>query len=263
MKNIIYNENCLDTMSRMPDNYLDMALTSPPYGELRKYNGYAFPFEDIAKSLYRVIKPGGIVAWVVGYETKKNSRSLDPLKQALFFKEQCGFNFYDHLIYEKSSFSFPDKTRYYNIWEHIFLFSKGKIKTFNPIEDRPVKYTQSRGKSTQRQQDGSLKDTGRGIIQYKKVSRRFNIWRYSTGYGNSTRDKIAYEHPAIFPEKLAEDVILSWTNPGDLVYDPMSGSGTTVKVAQRLKRDWIASEMSSEYCKIITERLKLLQGADK
>ena len=134
--------------------------------------------------------------------------------------------------------------------------SKGKVKTFNPISDREVKYTQSRGKATQRQQDGSLKDTGRGIIQYKKVSRRFNIWRYSTGYGNSTRDKIAYKHPAIFPEKLAADVISSWTNQGDLVYDPMAGSGTTIKMAKLLKRNWIASEMSDEYCDIIKERLK-------
>lgn len=261
MINKIYNENCLDTMGRMPDNYLDLALTSPPYGELRTYNGYSFPFEDIAKELYRVVKPGGVVAWVVGYETKAGARGLDPMKQAIYFTEQCGFKLYDQIIYEKSSFSFPDKTRYYNVWEHIFLFSKGKIKTFNPIEDREVKYTQSRGKATQRQQDGSLKDTGRGIIQYKKVSRRFNIWRYSTGYGNSTRDKIAYKHPAIFPEKLAQDVILSWTNEGDIVYDPMSGSGTTVKMAQSLKRQWIGSEMSSEYCNIIKERLKMPEGA--
>ena len=243
-------------MERMKDDVIDLALTSPPYGKLRTYNGYSFPFEEIAKSLYRVIKPGGILAWVVGYETVKGSKSLDPLKQALFFKEQCGFTFYDHLIYEKSSFSFPDKTRYYNVWEHVFLMSKGKVKTFNPISDREVKYTQSRGKATQRQQDGSLKDTGRGIIQYKKVSRRFNIWRYSTGYGNSTRDKIAYKHPAIFPEKLAADVISSWTNQGDLVYDPMAGSGTTIKMAKLLKRNWIASEMSDEYCDIIKERLK-------
>jgi len=254
--NKVYNENCLDTMARMKDDVIDLVVTSPPYGKLRTYNGYSFPFEDIAKSLYRVVKPGGVVAWVVGYETIKGSRSLDPLKQALYFKESCGFDFYDHMIYEKSSFSFPDKSRYYNVWEHIFLFSKGKIKTFNPIEDRDVKYTQSRGKSTQRQQDGSLKDTGRGIIQYKKTSRRFNIWRYSTGYGNSTRDKIAYKHPAIFPEKLAADVISSWTNPGDLVYDPMAGSGTTVKMAQKLNRNWVASEMSDEYCDIIKERLK-------
>jgi len=145
----------------------------------------------------------------------------------------------------------------------MFVFSKGKAKTFNPITDREVKYTQNRGKSTQRQQDGSLKDTGRGNIKYNKISRRFNIWRYATGYGNSTWDKIAYKHPAIFPEKLAQDVISSWTNPGDLVYDPMSGSGTTVKMAQTAGRKWLASEMSAEYCDIIEQRLQIAKGATK
>jgi site-specific DNA-methyltransferase (adenine-specific) len=257
MINKIHNENCIDTMAKLGENSVDLTVTSPPYGDLRTYNGYSFPFEDIAKSLYKVTKPGGVVAWVVGYETKNGAKLLDPLKQAIYFSEQCGFNLYDQLIYEKSSFSFPDKTRYYNVWEHIFLFSKGKIKTFNPIEDRPVKYQQSRGRATQRQRDGSLKDTGRGIIKYKKVSRRFNIWRYSTGYGNSTRDKIAYKHPAIFPEKLAEDIILSWTNKGDVVYDPMSGSGTTLKIAKKLERQWVGSEISEEYCKIIKQRMKV------
>ena len=252
--NRIYNENCLETMKDMPA--VDLVVTSPPYGNLRTYNGYSFPFEDIAKGLTNVLAEGGVIAWVVGYETIKGSRSLDPLKQAIYFQEECGLLFHDHLIYEKSSFSFPDQTRYYNVWENIFLFSKGKPKTFNPIEDRDVKYTQSRGKATQRQREGELKDTGRGIIKYNKVSRRFNIWRYSTGYGNSTRDKVAYDHPAIFPEKLAEDIIKSWTNEGDLVYDPMSGSGTTAKCAKKLKRNWIASEISEEYCKIIEERVK-------
>jgi len=255
MINKIHNENCIETMKKMDAESIDLTVTSPPYGELRTYNGYAFPFEDIAKSLYRVTKNGGMVAWVVGYETKKGARQLDPLRQALYFTEQCGFILYDQIIYEKSSFSFPDKSRYYNVWEHIFLFSKGKPKTFNPIEDRDVKYTQSRGKATQRQQDGSLNDTGRGIIKYKQKSRRFNIWRYSTGYGNSTRDLVAYEHPAIFPEKLAEDIITSWSNEGDLVYDPFMGSGTTAKSSIKLGRRWIGSEMSEEYCNIIKERL--------
>jgi len=257
--NQVYNENCLDTMKRMEENFVDMVVTSPPYGGLRAYNGYSFDFENISKELFRALKPGGVVFWVVGYETIKGARSLEPLKQATYFVEECGFTFYDHLIYEKSAFSFPDKARYYNTWEHIFVMSKGKIKTFNPIEDRPVKYQQSRGKATQRQKDGSLLDTGRGIIKYKKVSRRFNVWRYSTGYGNSTRDKEAYEHPAIYPEKLAQDAIRSWSNEGDLIYDPFMGSGTTAKAAITLNRNWVGSEISQEYCEIINKRINNVQ----
>jgi site-specific DNA-methyltransferase (adenine-specific) len=257
--NIVYNEDCLATMKRMDDNSIDMVVTSPPYGSLRSYNGFSFDFENISKELYRVLKPGGVLFWVVGVETVKGSRSLETQKQAIYFVENCGFTFYDHLIYEKSSFSFPIKNKYYPVWENIYVMSKGKIATFNPITDREVKYTQSRGKATQRQVGGELLDTGRGIIKYNKTSRRFNIWRYSTGYGNSTRDKEAYEHPAIYPEKLAQDAILSWSNPQDVIYDPFMGSGTTAKSCLLLDRNYIGSEISKKYIDIIEKRLSKTQ----
>lgn len=79
---------------------------------------------------------------------------------------------------------------------------------------------------------------------------------YSVGGGISTKDKIAYNHPAIFPEKLVADQIKTWTNENDLVYDPFMGSGTTAKIAHLLKRRWIGSEISEEYVKISEERLK-------
>lgn len=258
MINKLHNEDCLLTMSKMPNNYLDLVIVSFPYGSLRDYNGYSFEFEKIAMEISRCLKDGGIFISVIGYPVVNKSKSLEPMKQAIYLVEECDLLLHDHLIYEKSSFSFPDASRYGNIWESIYIFSKGKPKTFNPIIDREVKYQQSRGKATQRQKDGSMNDTGRGIIKYNKLGKRNNIWRYSTGFGNSTRDKIAYKHPAIAPEKLMQDLIYSFSNENDLVYCPMAGSGTEIKGCIKLKRNWIASEISKDYCEnIIKPRLEI------
>ena len=252
--NKIHNENCLDTMKRMPDNFIDLTVTSPPYDNLRDYNGYSFPFEDIAKELFRITKKGGVVVWVVGNATVNGSETGTSFKQALYFKE-IGFKLHDTMIYEKNSMSMPDRNRYYNCFEYMFVLSKGKPKTANLIEDRKNRWAgaSSFGERSQRQKDGSLKKNGKGIV--KDFGARFNIWRYNTGAGYSTKDEIAFEHPAIFPEKLARDHVYTWSNENDIIYDPFMGSGTTAKYAHLLKRNWIGSEISSEYCEIAKKRL--------
>ena len=257
--NINYNESNLETMARMPDNFVDRTVTSPPYDDLRTYNGYSFDFESIAKELFRVTKQGGVVVWNVNDSTIDGSESLTSFKQAIYFVEVCGFKLHDTMIYEKNSMSMPDKNRYYNCFEYMFVFSKGKPKTTNLIEDRKNRWagTSSFGERSQRQKDGSLKKNGKGVV--KDFSARFNIWRYNTGAGYSTKDEIAFEHPAIFPEKLAYDHIRSWSNENDLVYDCFMGSGTTAKAAISAKRNWIGSEISKEYCEIIEKRLQPLR----
>jgi site-specific DNA-methyltransferase (adenine-specific) len=262
--NKIYNENCLDTMSRMPDNYIDLTVTSPPYDNLRQYNGYSFPFEDIAKELFRVTKQGGVVVWVVGDATVSGSETGTSFRQALFFM-QCGFSLHDTMIYSKTP-SFPaaegDK-RYSQSFEYMFIFSKGEPMHVTLLKDRKNKWggSQSWGKTSERKKDGTIKE--REKINVQEYGFRFNNWEYATGKGNTTRDEIAYKHPAMFPEKLAEDHILSWSNENDLVYDCFGGSGTTAKMAHKWKRNWILSEISSEYCEIAEKRLKpyLSQGS--
>lgn len=257
--NVNYNESNLETMAKMPDCFIDLTVTSPPYDGLRDYNGYSFDFESIAKELYRVTKEGGVVVWNVNDSTINGSESLTSFKQAIYFVEVCGFKLHDTMIYEKNSMSMPDKNRYYNCFEYMFVFSKGSPKTTNLIEDRKNRWagTSSFGERSQRQKDGSLKKNGKGIV--KDFGARFNIWRYNTGAGYSTKDKIAFEHPAIFPENLAYDHIRSWSNEGDLVYDCFMGSGTTAKAAISANRNWIGSEISKEYCEIIEKRLQPLR----
>ena len=254
--NKTFNEDCLDTMRRLPDNTIDLTVTSPPYDGLRTYNGYSFDFENIAKELYRTTKEGGVVVWIVGDKTIKGSESGTSFRQALFFKE-CGFNLHDTMIYQKDSISFPETNRYSQIFEYMFVLSKGKPKTVNIIKDRKNLHYNGRKKITggERQVEGDLKRRRKGNL-LKEFGARFNIWRVSAGHNKSTTDKIAFKHPAIFPEKLCRDHILTWSDDGDLVYDPFMGSGTTAKMAKLHNRNYLGSEISSEYCKIIDERLK-------
>lgn len=251
--------DCLQLMKGIPDGSIDLTVTSPPYDNLRNYNGFAWDFEGVARELYRITKDGGVVVWVVGDATINGSETGTSFKQALYFKE-CGFNIHDTMIYDKGSCPFPDKTRYYQCFEYMFIFTKGKIKTFNPLEDRKNKCGGEKILSTTlRQKDGSLKktsaelnNTGRTIKEYGV---RFNIWQISPGKGKSTRDEYAFKHPAIFPEQLAEDHILSWSNSGDVVFDPFLGSGTTAKMAVLNNRHYIGFELSNEYFGIACKRL--------
>ena len=253
--NKIYNENCLETMAKMPDNFIDLTVTSPPYDNLREYKGYSFAFEKIAKELYRVTKEGGVVVWVVGDATENGSETGTSFKQALYFKE-IGFNLHDTMIYQKISYM-PNKKakRYDGLFEFMFVFSKNTPKTFNEIIEERTNIEKSICKKDimVRQKDGSFKKSER--INKGTTKKVGNVWTYLNN-SNSTKDKIAFEHPAIFPEQLANDHIISWSNEGDLVYDPFMGSGTTAKMAHLQKRNWIGSEMSKEYCEIAEKRIK-------
>lgn len=249
----VYNEDCLETMSKMPDNFIDFIITSPPYDDLRNYNGYKFEFEKIAKELYRVLKSNGVMIWVVSDKTENGSETGSSFKQALYFKE-INFNIHDTMIYYKNNPMPQTGNRYHQHFEYMFALSKGNPKTFNPIKVK----TKYRGLA-------NMKNRGvNGSLNYKKVERSLekkvgNVFFYSIGGGISTKDKIAYNHPAIFPEQLVKDQILTWTNENELVYDPFMGSGTTAKVAEILNRKWIGSEISDEYVAICKERLKNLQ----
>jgi len=251
-KNKIIQGDCLEVMKDMSDNIVDLVVTSPPYDNLRDYQGYTFNFKEIAKELFRVIKDGGVVVWIVGDATIKGSETGTSFKQALYFKE-IGFNLHDTMIYQKSGLTFPEVNRYYPCFEYMFILSNGKPKTVNLIADKINKNPGGSG-GTFRQVNGDLtKGYGHKI---KNVGIRFNIWLYDTGYGKSTTDKMAFEHPATFPEKLASDHIKSWSNKGDLVLDPMNGSGTTTKMAKQLNRKYIGIDISEKYCKIARQRLR-------
>lgn len=252
--NKIYCENCLDTMARMPDEFVDLTVTSPPYDGLRDYNGYEFEFEKIAKELFRVTKKGGVVVWVVMDQVIDGCESLTSAKQKIFFVENCGFRVHDTMIYKRSGSGLPHENRYYNEFEYTFIFSRGKPKTVNLIKDRKNSYFNGKPKfRTVREKDG--KTYPRKTIQ-SEYNQRGNIWEYDAGLNLSSKDLISFNHPATFPENLARDHIYSWSNEGDLVYDPFMGSGTTAKMAHLQRRNWIGSEISQEYVDLANKRLE-------
>lgn len=271
-KNRIYNEDCLKTMSRMSENFIDLTVTSPPYDDMRsynnrikgvksEYNGYSFPFEPIAKELLRVTKEGGVVVWIVSDATVGGSETGTSFRQALFFKE-CGFNLFDTMIYAKPPRgAVGNNNTYWQSFEYMFVFSKGYPKTINLIKDRENKEARNGDNGTKRLQNGELLKLKRG--GYGEFGRRTNLWEYNIGKGHSASDEFAYEHPAIFPEKLARDHVRTWSDIGDLVYDPMMGSGTVAKVCLLEERDYLGSEINKEYCKIAEKRIAQINNLEE
>jgi len=246
--------DCVEIMKSFGDESVDLTVTSPPYDNLRTYNGYSFNFESIALELFRITKPGGVVVWVVGDSVINGSESATSFRQALFFKE-IGFNLHDTMIYEKSKAHVydPRQHRYKNTFEYMFVLSRGKPKTFNPIMDVPVNGAGKTYKVRQRLPNGNIRSDR--TVTLNDMQARGGVWVYEGGVNHSTVDKIAFEHPAIFPEGLARDHIISWSNPGDLIFDPFTGSGTTGKMALIENRNFIGCEISEDYLKIAESRI--------
>ena len=254
--NQFYTADCVEFMARMEAGSVDLTVTSPPYDSMRSYKGYDFNYQSIIQGLWRVTKPGGVVVWIVADETVKGDESGNSFRQALYFKE-VGFKLFDTMIYAKTpNGAYGSPRTYWGCFEYAFVCSKGMPKTINLIRDRENKTVVERDFVRHRRKDGTIRLNP--FSGMDKLGRRTNIWEYSTGKNISTRDKIAHKHPAIFPEKLAHDHVISWSNEGDLVFDPMSGSGTTCKVAKLSNRQYIGVDISDEYTAIAKQRLNSL-----
>ena len=256
----------VEQLRTVPDKSVHCVVTSPPYDNLRTYkDNPTFDLNGTTKELLRVLVDGGVVVWVVGDQVINGSESGTSFRNALAFMDG-GFNLHDTMIYEKNGPAHPDTIRYYAIFEYMFIFSKGQPKTFNPIKDRYNKWVGQkwskkddyRNKTQSfRQKNGELKTVVWSDNQGGEFGVRFNVWKYNVGHGYTTKDEIAYQHPAIFPEALAQDHILSWSNEGDTILDPFMGSGTTLKMARELKRNSIGIEINPAYISIAKERLRL------
>jgi len=259
--NKIIEGNCVEVMRQFDDNVIDLTITSPPYDDLRNYKGFVFPFEDIAKELFRVTKEGGIVVWVVSDATINGNETGSSFKQALFF-QQIGFNLHDTMIFRKTN-PIPQiyRKRYNNEFEYMFVFSKGFVKTHNPImvdclhAGLELNGTTYKNFSKNEQKREKLAKP----VKDKKI--KGNIWEYVVG--KKQEDQEAKGHPAPFPCQLVRDHIFSWSNPGDIVLDPMCGSGTTPRVACEMGRRYIGIDISHEYCEIARQRVKLIADAPR
>jgi site-specific DNA-methyltransferase (adenine-specific) len=250
----IYHGGCLEVMRTLPDGGIDLVVTSPPYDDIRTYdNGCTFDFPAVASQLIRILKPGGVIVWIVNDKSVDGSESGTSFRQALHFK-QLGFRLHDTMIWNKGAFGSVGDccVRYAPVFDYMFVFSKGKPKTFNPLRDRPnkTKGRRLRG-STIRRADGTcgpIRKASQGRVT-QEFGIRFNVWNIHNEKNNKTG------HPAVFPLSLAMDHIRSWSNPGDLVFDPFLGSGTTAAASMMLGRLCLGADISEKYCEIATKRL--------
>jgi site-specific DNA-methyltransferase (adenine-specific) len=250
--NNIYCGECAEMMSHLPDACIDLTVTSPPYDNLRSYNGYTFDFFAIARQLIRVTKPGGVIVWVVADQTVNGSETGTSFKQALYFMAK-GMRLHDTMVYHTGSQGAKGSNlAYWQAWEYMFVFSKGKPKTVNRIKDHKNIYAGTRNTSTRRRKDGSRQNER---FMTPDMSVRANVWYYPTGKGVSNKSALAFEHDAPFPDNLARDHILSWSNKGDLVFDPFVGSGTTAQMAMQNGRNYLGFDISPEYVELARKRV--------
>tara|TARA_R110000868_G_scaffold69244_2_gene204110 strand:- start:241 stop:1062 length:822 start_codon:yes stop_codon:yes gene_type:complete len=248
---IICGDN-VATMQTFPDACIDLVVTSPPYDNLRTYGGHSWDFEGVAQQLWRVIKPGGVVVWVVADATIDGSETGTSFRQALRFME-IGFRLHDTMIYRKVGGGAVGSHKcYWDGWEFMFVFSKGEPKAINRLKDKPNS-TAGTFRSPTRKNNEVGTRLQKERIEIADFSVRQNVWDYMTGVFN--RDDNT-KHPAPFPEALARDHILSWSNETDIVLDPFSGSGTTAKMARLMGRKAIGIEINQEYCEIARKRLR-------
>jgi site-specific DNA-methyltransferase (adenine-specific) len=252
--NQIIEGNCVEVMKNFDNDVIDLTVTSPPYDDLRNYKGYFFPFEEIVKELYRVTKQGGVVVWVVADATIDATETGTSFKQALYFKE-IGFNLHDTMIFRKKN-PIPQiyRKRYNNEFEYMFVFSKGVVKTHNTIMVDCMHAGLELNGTTYKNysKNDQIREKMAKPVKDKKI--KGNIWEYVVG--KKQEDQEAKGHPAPFPCDLVRDHIFSWTNPGDIVFDPMCGSGTTCRVASEMDRMYIGVDISHEYCEMARERIK-------
>lgn len=244
--------DCVLVMQSLEDDCVDLTVTSPPYDGLRSYNGYSFDFEKVARELYRVTKPGGVVVWVVGDATVNGSETGTSFRQALFFKE-CGFNLHDTMIYQKAGTgACGSNLSYWQSFEYMFVFSKGTPKSINRLRqaNSSVGAVAHTGRISK---DGIKKDNK--IRTTPETAVRPNVWRYTMEPRFIFNDDKTIKHPARFPDALAMDHILSWSNEGDLVFDPFLGSGTTGKVAVANRRLFFGCDISEEYAELARSRI--------
>lgn len=249
----VYQMDALELLKALPSDCVDAVITSPPYDNLRTYNGFTWDFESIARETYRVIKPGGVVVWVVGDATINGSETLTSMRQAIYFVDTCGFRMHDTMVWHKDGSPSPQTNRYLQTWEYMFVLTKDAPKSHELARQKVKSFA---GKSATFQHGGK-KLSGFNYANSDGTRVMDNVWYVPSGYMKTTADLEAYEHPAMFPETLAERHILTWTNPGDLVLDYFGGSGTTAKMARKNGRRFLTCDISAEYCDLMRRRLAL------
>ncbi|MBY0522788.1 MAG: site-specific DNA-methyltransferase [Gemmataceae bacterium] len=257
--NQIVHCDCIEGIGALPDACIPLTVTSPPYDAMRDYGGTKFQFEPIATELARVTMPGGVIVWVVQDQIVDGFESGTSARQRLFF-ETVGMNVHGTVIMAMKGCRYPRKQRYGQQFHYAFVLSKGKPRVVKVLQDKPNSAVGAVVANSRRFRNGDLTTT----MKPKRIGPyglRGNVWLIDAGNGRTTKDRFAYEHPALMPEGMAEDHILSWSQPGDLVFDPMCGAATTCKMALLNHRKYLGMEVHQPYWELACKRMELAKEA--
>lgn len=200
-----------------------------------------------------MLKRGGCIVWIVADATVDGSETGTSFKQALFFKD-CGFRLFDTMIWNKnSSGAIGALNRYENVFEYMFVLSKGKPKTINLIRDKLNKNSGlPRSGGAIRRSDGIVYPASTAHQLIKEYGRRHNVWNINAALSKNDR----CGHPAPFPIQLANDHIISWSNEDDVILDCFMGSGTTGVACVNTNRNFIGIELDEKYFNIAKKRIE-------
>jgi site-specific DNA-methyltransferase (adenine-specific) len=245
-------------MKEMPDNAVDLMVTSPPYDSIRDYNGYAFDLHETGKEVYRILKPGGIGVMVLQDQTHNFGKSLTSFRTILDWCDSIGFKLFECVIYRKYG---PEgawwRNRFRVDHEYMPIFLKGERPQY--FNKEPLKVQSKHGGriltgSGSRRTDGGTNPTVTRMINPTKC--RGTIWDYLMA---GDKDSLKRRHPATFPDQIPMDFISCFCPPGGIVLDPFMGCGSTAVAAVRLDRKFIGFEISSAYCELAKKRLETVQ----
>ena len=245
--------DCVEGMQRLPDCCIPLSVTSPPFDNLRQYSGHPFDFRPIAQELFRVTQVGGVVCWVTAEQTN-GEQSGSASEQRLFLRA-IGFRLHDRIFFEGAGCRHYRSNGYANTVQEIFVLAKGKPAYVNQLRDRPNASAGTAARHSSRNADGTTQFTTSFDKVVPPFGPRTNVWRYPVGFGTTSTDKFAYEHPALMPERLAEDLIIGYSRPGDLVFDPMSGAATTAKMSLLNYRQFLGLEIHEPYHRLGLHRI--------
>ena len=255
--NVIHTGNCTDILSQYPDDFFDLTIFSPPYDDIRNYHGYTLDMNSLGNELFRTTKEGGIVIMITQDQTKNFKKSLTSFRTIIDWCDNIGWKLFECVIYKKDGRPgvFWEK-RFRVDHEYIPIFFKGdKPKYFNKDSVKvPCKYKgRILNSFLERVGDKSVRSKKQMIVPDTKC--RGTIWFFNRDLNLNLKRK----HPAVFPDQLPYDFIQVFTEKGDIVLDPMIGSGTTAVMAKLLERNYVGIDISKEYCDIAKERVKTLE----
>lgn len=258
-ENRIILTECVKGMKSVPDDIIPLTVTSPPYEGLRTYDGLAdWNFMDVAKELYRITMPGGVVVWVVQEQIVNGSESGESSRQRLAFAN-IGFRLHHTMVLGKLGGHQHSKGRYGGALEYAFILSKGKPRYFCPFRDKKNKEAGREKIFSNRRIDGTFPAKKKARVH--PYGFRSPIWFYATGKHHTANEDYAFDHPALMPQQMAEDFILSWSKVGDLVFNPFAGAGTVLKMALLNHRRYLGFEINPKYVEIARRRLKEAEAA--